>query len=108
MVPTVITPYSTHLERKTTLPLTSVFNLVDLLEFKRNNDLPSWYPIFQIPYCIELKVSYTETIALVQLIYIDTSTDPEFFAICITRSHMTNFSHTYIVVTMTRTSPIII
>ena len=52
---------------------------VDLLEFKRNNDLPSWYPIFQMPYHIKLKVSYTETTAVVQLIYIDTSPDPEIF-----------------------------
>ena len=50
---------------------------VDLLKFKRNSDLSSWYPIFQIPCCIELKVSYTETTALVQLIYIDKSPDPE-------------------------------
>ena len=85
-MPTVITPYSTHLERKTTIPSKSFLNLivngihtkeVDLLEFKRNNDLPSWYPIFPIPYCIELKVIYTEATALVQLIYIDTSPDPD-------------------------------
>ena len=41
---------------------------VDLLEFKRNNDLPSWYPVFQIQYSIKLKVSYTEITTLVQLI----------------------------------------
>ena len=33
---------------------------VNLLEFERNNDLPPWYPIFQIPYLIELKDSSTE------------------------------------------------
>ena len=56
----------------------------------------------------QTKVSYTKTTALVQLIYIDTSPDPEFFTVYITRSHMSNFSHTYIVVTSTKTAPIII
>ena len=53
---------------------------VDLLEFKRNNDLPPWYPGFWITYWIELKVSYMERTASVQLIYIDTSPDPEIFS----------------------------
>ena len=52
---------------------------VDLLKFKRNNDLSSLYPIFKIPYHIELKVSNTETTSLVQLIYIATSPNPEIF-----------------------------
>ena len=51
---------------------------VDLLEFKRNNDLPPWYTVFQIPYQIKLMVSYSAHTALVQLIYIDTSPDPYF------------------------------
>ena len=53
---------------------------VCLLKFKRNNNLPPWYPVFQIPYQIELKVSYTEHTASVQLIYIDTSPDPGIFS----------------------------
>ena len=50
---------------------------VDLLKFKQNNDLPPWYPVFRIPYSIEIKVSYTEFSAFVQLLYIDMSTDSE-------------------------------
>ena len=38
---------------------------VDLLKFKRNNDLPPWYPVFQIPYQIELKFPYMEYTSLV-------------------------------------------
>ena len=56
---------------------------VNLLKFKRNNDLPPWYPAFQISYWIELKISYTENTALVQLIYIDTSPDPGSFSPCV-------------------------
>ena len=50
---------------------------VDLLEFKQNNDLPPWYPVFRIPYNTEINVSYTEFSAFFQLIYVDTSTDTE-------------------------------
>ena len=32
---------------------------VDLLDFKEWNDLPNWYPIFQIPYQIDAKVTCT-------------------------------------------------
>ena len=49
----------------------------DLLEFKQNSNLPPWYPVFKIPYNMEIKVSYTEYSAFVQLIYVDTSTDVE-------------------------------
>ena len=73
---------------------------VNLLKSKRSNELPPLYPVFLIPYQIELKASYTEHTTLVQLIYIDASPDPGFFAMCITKLHMTNFSHTYIVVTL--------
>ena len=53
---------------------------VNPLKFNRNNNLPPWYPVFQIPYQIELKVSYTEHTASVHLIYVDTSPDPEIFS----------------------------
>ena len=29
---------------------------VDLLELKEFNDLPSWYPLFQLPYQIDIKL----------------------------------------------------
>ena len=32
---------------------------VDQLKFKRNNNLPPWYPVFQIPYQIKLNVYYS-------------------------------------------------
>ena len=48
---------------------------IDLLEFKENNNLPPWYPIFRMQYTIEIEVSYTEFHTFVQLLYIDMSTD---------------------------------
>ena len=53
---------------------------VDLLNFKEWNDLPSWYPIFQIPYQIDAKVTCTGFYIYVEIIYIDSSRDPEIFA----------------------------
>ena len=50
---------------------------IDLLEFIQNNDLPPWYPVFRMPYSIELTVSYTVFYAFVQLLYVDMSTDSE-------------------------------
>ena len=49
----------------------------DLLKFKQINDRPPWYPVYRIPYSIEIKVSYTEFYSFVQLLYVDTSTDSE-------------------------------
>ena len=53
---------------------------VDLLDFKEWNDLPSWYPIFQIPYQIDVKVTCTSFYVYIKVIYIDSSCDPEIFA----------------------------
>ena len=50
---------------------------VDLLNFKEYNDLPSWYPIFQLPYQINVKVTCTGFYVYVKIIYIDSSRDPE-------------------------------
>ena len=52
---------------------------VDLLEFKSTNDLPSWYPVFQIPYLVTAKVHCSAHIASIKLIYIDKSQDPDIF-----------------------------
>ena len=52
---------------------------VDLLEFKRTNNLPSWYPVFQIPYLIKAKVYCSAHTASIQLIYVNNSPDPESF-----------------------------
>ena len=53
---------------------------VDLLDFKEYNDLPSWYPIFQLPYQIDVKVTCTGFYVYIEVIYIDSSHDPENFA----------------------------
>ena len=53
---------------------------VDLLNFKEYNDLPSWYPIFQLPYQIDMKVTCMGSYIYVEIIYIDLSHDPESFA----------------------------
>ena len=44
---------------------------VNLLNFKAHYDLPSWYPIFQLPYEIDVYI---------EIIYIDSSPDPDIFA----------------------------
>ena len=53
---------------------------VDLLNLKESNDLPSWYPIFQLPYQIDIKVTCTGSYVYMEIIYIDSSPDPEIFA----------------------------
>ena len=55
-------------------------NEVDLLDFKEDNDLPSWYPIFQLPYELDVKVTCTGVHVYVEIIYIDSSPDPDIFA----------------------------
>ena len=53
---------------------------VDLLELKEFNNLLSWYPLFQLPYQIDIKVTCTGFYVYVEIIYIDLSPDPEIFA----------------------------
>ena len=53
---------------------------VNLLELKESNDLPSWYPLFQLPYKIDVKVACTGFYVYVDIIYIDSSPDPDIFA----------------------------
>ena len=53
---------------------------VDLLELEESNDLPSWYPLFQLPYQIDVKVTCTGVHVYVEIIYIDSSPDPDIFA----------------------------
>ena len=55
-------------------------NKVDLLDFKEGNDLPSWYPIFPLPYQIDIKVTCTGVCVYVEIIYLDSSPDPDIFA----------------------------
>ena len=53
---------------------------VDLLNLKELNNLPSWYPIFHLPYQIDVKVTCTGFYVYVEIIYIDSSPDPEIFS----------------------------
>ena len=53
---------------------------VDLLNLKQFNDLPSWYPFFQLLYQIDVKVTCTGVYFYVEIIYIDSSPDPEIFS----------------------------
>ena len=53
---------------------------VDLLKLKEFNDLPSWYPLFQLSYQIDVKVTCTGFHVYVEIIYIDLSPDPDIFA----------------------------
>ena len=52
----------------------------NLHAFKEWHDLPSWYPIFQLPYQINVKVTCTGFYVCSDGIYIDLSCDPESFA----------------------------
>ena len=52
---------------------------VDLLKLKESNDLPSWYPLFQLPYQNDVKVTCTGFLIYVDIIYIDSSPDPDIF-----------------------------
>ena len=52
---------------------------VDLLNVKESNDLPSWSPLFQLPYQINVKVTCTGVHVYVEIIYIDSSPDPDIF-----------------------------
>ena len=53
---------------------------VDLLGVKESNNLPSWCPLFQLPYQINIKVTCTGVHVYIEIIYIDSSPDPDIFA----------------------------
>ena len=53
---------------------------VDLLDLKEFNDLPSWYPFFHLPNQIDVKVTCTGFYVYMEIIYIDSSPDPEIFS----------------------------
>ena len=64
---------------------------VDLLNFKEDKDLPSWYPICQLPHQIDVKVTCTGVHVYVEIIYIDSSPDPDIFAPYIYRDPSDDF-----------------
>ena len=53
---------------------------INLLNFKEWHDLPSWYPIFPLSYQIDAKVTCTGFYVYIEIIYIDSSPDPDIFA----------------------------
>ena len=53
---------------------------VDLLDLKELNNLLGWYPIFLLPYQIDVKVTCTGFYIYAEIIYIDSSPDPEIFS----------------------------
>ena len=53
---------------------------VNLLKLKESNFLPSCYPLFQLPYQISIKVTCTGFYVYIDIIYIDSSPDPDIFA----------------------------
>ena len=53
---------------------------VDLLNLKEFNDLPSWYPFFHLPYQIDIKVTCTGFYVYMEILYIDSSPNPEIFS----------------------------
>ena len=53
---------------------------VDLLDLKEFNDLPSWYPFFHLSYQIDAKATCTGFYVYVEIIYIDSSPNPEIFS----------------------------
>ena len=63
---------------------------VDLLKLNGANDLPSWYPLFQLPYQIDVNVTCTGFHVYIDIIYIDSSPDPDFFPLTFTAIQVTN------------------
>ena len=53
---------------------------VNLLNVKESNDIPSWYPLYQLPFQIDMKVTCTDVHIYVEIIYINSSPDPDIFA----------------------------
>ena len=85
----VIISYSLHLGRRSRYRRHLLFvgrpkgihsEEINLLDFKEWHDLPSWYPIFQLPYQIDAKLTCTVFYVYIEIIYIDSSPDPDIFA----------------------------
>ena len=78
------------LERKITLPSTSIIRWNITMEStpkkliystsRNSNDLPSWYPFFHLPYTIDVKVTCTGFYVYMEIMYIDSSPDPEIYS----------------------------
>ena len=83
---------------------------INLLDFKEWHDLPSWYPIFQLSYQIDAKVTCTGfyVYVYIEIIYIDSSPDPDIFAHSLTTNQVTSSYETYTMTLTTQTTSAII
>ena len=77
---------------------------INLLNFKEWHDLPSWYPVFQLPYQIDAKVTCTGFYVYIEIIYIDSSPDPDIFAPYVTTTQVTSSYDTYTMALATQTT----
>ena len=81
---------------------------INLLNFKEWHNLPSWSPIFQLPYQIDAKVTCTGFYVYIEIIYINSSPDPDIFAPSLTTNQVTSSDDTYTTTLTTQTTSAII
>ena len=118
MTSTVITSYSTHLESKIILQSMSIFNSIISMEYipkkltySNSKETMTFHlgTLFSRKHIRLNQRFLTQSTLLWSSCYTFIHHQTlEFFTILIAKSHMNNFPHTYIVVTLTKTSPIII
>ena len=76
---------------------------INLLDFKEWHDLPSWYPIFQLPYQIDAKVTCTGFYVNIEIINV-----PTFLRHTFTMNQVLSSYNTYTMALMTQTISAII
>ena len=81
---------------------------INLLAFKEWHDLPSWYPVFQLPYQIDAKVTCTGFYVYIEIIYIDSSKDPDILHPTPITTQVTSSYATYTTVLATQITSAII
>ena len=78
---------------------------INLLDFKEWHDLPSWYPIFQLPYQIDAKVTCTGFYVYIEIIYRQI---PTFLRPSLTTNQVMSSYDTYTTTLTTQTTSAII
>ena len=68
---------------------------VDLLEFEKLNILPSWYPIFGIPYTIQANIDYTPHTAVINLLSLTSLKTQTFSTLHLSILNGKTFLHTH-------------
>ena len=81
---------------------------INLLAFKEWHDLPSWYPVFHLPYQIDAKVTCTGFYVYIEIIYIDSSKDPDILRPTPTTTQVTSSYATYTTVLATQITSVIL